>query len=72
VTVTVDNHAKKYLERLDADMQRRIKDALRPLFTELVYAPRYETDLTDEEKTIIENGRKRYKECPDDFVTIEV
>jgi len=33
--------------------------------------PVIETDLTDEEKKIIQEGRKHYREHPEDFVPLE-
>ncbi|MCL1992196.1 MAG: hypothetical protein FWG66_04535 [Spirochaetes bacterium] len=30
-----------------------------------------ETDLTDEEHALIEEGRKRYRERPEDFLPLE-
>ena len=33
--------------------------------------PVIETDLTDEEKKLIQEGRKHYREHPEDFVPLE-
>ena len=47
-------------------------NALRPLFDILVDDEVViETDLTDEEKVIIEEGDRHYKDHPEDFVPLE-
>ena len=46
--------------------------ALRPLLTVLMDEPIFiETDLTDEEHSLIEDGVKRYRSHPEDFVPLE-
>jgi hypothetical protein len=48
--------------------------ALRPLMVVLVgveESPVIETDLTDEEHNLIEEGMQRYREDPSSFVTLE-
>ena len=46
--------------------------ALKPLLTVLLDEPMYiEKDLTDEEHTLIEEGVKRYREHPEDFVSLD-
>jgi hypothetical protein len=53
-------------------MPERNLYALRPLLDVLVNEPIIvETDLTDEEKAIIEEGDKHYREHPEDFVPLE-
>jgi len=45
--------------------------SIEPLLSYLADEPVIETDLTDEEKKIIQEGRKHYKEHPEDFVPLE-
>ena len=54
-------------------MPERKLDALRPLFKMLVDDDTItiETDLTDEEHSLIEEGVKHYHEHPEDFVPLE-
>jgi hypothetical protein len=55
-------------------LQERKLNALRPLFDVLVDDENtvvIETDLTDEEHALIEEGVKHYHEHPEDFVPLE-
>ena len=45
--------------------------SIKPLLTYLADEPVIETDLIDEEKQWIQEGRKHYKEHPEDFVPLE-
>jgi hypothetical protein len=45
--------------------------SVEPLLSYLAGEPRIETDLTDEEKNWVREGRKRYREHPEDFVPLE-
>ena len=46
--------------------------ALKPLLTVLLDEPMYiEKDLTDEEHTLIKEGVKRYREHPEDFISLD-
>ena len=63
---------RKELHNLIDNMPERKLNALRPLFDILVDDEVIiETDLTDEEKAIIEEGDKHYREHPEDFVPLE-
>ena len=55
--VVVEKKAGKDLESQDTATRQRIKEAL--------------TDLTDEEKKWIQEGRKRYREHPEEFTPLE-
>jgi hypothetical protein len=56
---------------IDALPERKL-NALRPLFDVLVDDETIiETDLTDEELAIIEDGDRHYEEHPEDFVPLE-
>jgi len=62
---------RKELHSLIDNMTERKLNALRPLFDVLVDDEiLIETNLTDEEKTIIEEGDRHYKEHPEDFVPL--
>ena len=46
--------------------------ALKPLLSVLLDEPMFiEKDLTDEEHILIEEGVKRYREHPEDFVSLD-
>jgi hypothetical protein len=45
--------------------------SVEPLLSYLAGEPRIETDLTSEEKEWVQEGRKRYREHPEDFVSLE-
>jgi len=45
--------------------------SVEPLLSYLAGEPVIETDLTDEEKKWVWEGRKHYKEHPEDFVPLE-
>ena len=63
---------RKELHSLIDSMPEYKLNALRPLFGILVDDEVIiETDLTDEEKAIIEEGDRRYKEHPEDFIPLE-
>jgi hypothetical protein len=63
---------RKELHSLIDTMPERKLNALRPLFDVLVDDETIiETDLTDEELAIIEEGDRQYKEHPEDFVPLE-
>jgi len=64
--------ARKELHSLIDNMPERKINALLPLFDILVDDEIViETDLTDEERTIIEEGDRHYREHPEDFVSLE-
>ena len=63
---------RKELHSLIDNLPERKLNALRPLFDVLIDDEIIiETDLTEEEKAIIEEGDRRYKEHPEDFVPLE-
>jgi hypothetical protein len=63
---------RQEIHNLVDTMPERNLYALRPLLDVLVHEPIIiETDLTDEEKAIIEEGDKHYREHPEDFVPLE-
>ena len=63
---------RREIHSLIDTMPERNLYALRPLLNALVDGPVIiETDLTDEEKAIIEAGDKHYREHPEDFVPLE-
>jgi len=65
---------RQELHSLINTMPERKLKALRPLFDVLVDDDDtivIETDLTDEEHTLIEEGVKQYHEHPEDFVPLE-
>jgi len=66
VKVVIEKKAAKYLESLDVVMKQRIEQALKDLAKE----PAIETNLTAEEKKWVQEGRKHYKEHPEDFVPL--
>jgi hypothetical protein len=45
--------------------------SVEPLLSYLAGEPLIETDLTDEEKALIGEGDKHYREHPEDFVPLE-
>jgi hypothetical protein len=45
--------------------------SVEPLLSYLAGEPIIETDLTDEEKRWVQEGRKHYREHPEDFVPLE-
>jgi hypothetical protein len=63
---------RKELQDYIAEMPERHLFALKPLLSELA-EPLYtiETDLTGEEKAIIAEGDKEFKEHPEHFVPLE-
>jgi len=63
---------RREIHSLIDTMPERNLYALRPLLNVLVdESVIIETDLTDEEKAIIEAGDKHYREHPEDFVPLE-
>jgi len=63
---------RKELHSLIDTLPERKLNALRPLFDVLIDDEIIiETDLTEEEKAIIEEGDRHYKEHPEDFVPLE-
>ena len=64
---------RQELHSLINTMPERKLNALRPLFEVLVDDDTIaiETDLTDEEHALIEEGVKHYREHPEDFVPLE-
>jgi hypothetical protein len=63
---------RQEIHNLVDTMPERNLYALRPLLDALVDEPIIiETDLTDEEKAIIEEGDKHYREHLEDFVPLE-
>jgi hypothetical protein len=60
------------LKSIIDDMPERSLYALKPLLSVLAIDPVIiETDLTAEEKAIIEAGEKEYREYPETFVPLE-
>jgi hypothetical protein len=60
------------LKSIIDDMPERSLYALKPLLSVLSIDPVIiETDLTAEEKTLIEAGEKEYREHPENFVPLE-
>ena len=45
--------------------------SVEPILSYLANNSVIETDLTDEEKTWVHEGRKQYKSHPEDFVSLE-
>ena len=45
--------------------------SVEPLLSYLAGEPIIETDLTDEEKMWVQEGRKHYREHPEDFIPLE-
>ena len=65
---------RQELHSLINTMPERKLNALRPLFDVLVDDDNtvvIETDLTNEEHALIEDGVKHYHEHPEDFVSLE-
>ena len=63
---------RKELHTLIDTLPERKLNALRPLFDVLVDDETIiETDLTDEDLAIIEEGDRHYQEHPEDFVSLE-
>jgi len=56
---------------IDAIPERNL-GLLRPLLSYFADEPLIiETDLTDEERAVIAEGRRRYREHPEDFIPLE-
>ena len=53
------------------DMPDYCLSSVEPLLSYLANEGVIETNLTDEEKTWVQEGRKQYKEHPEDFVLLE-
>ena len=63
---------RKELHSLIDNLPEYKLNALRPLFDVLIDNEAIiETDLTDEEKSIIAEGDRHYREHPEDFVSLE-
>jgi hypothetical protein len=63
---------RKELKSIIDDMSERSLYALKPLLSVLsIDSVIIETDLTAEEKAIIEAGEKEYREHPETFVTLK-
>jgi len=63
---------RKEIYRIIDLIPERNLSALRPLLTVLMDEPIFiETDLTDEEHSLIEEGVKHYRSHPEDFVPLE-
>ena len=63
---------REELHSLIDNLPERKLNALRPLFDVLIDDEVIiETDLTEEEKAIIAEGDRHYREHPEDFVTLE-
>ena len=63
--------ARKKLHKLLDKIPEHCLPSIEPLLTYLADEPVIETDLTDEEKQWIQEGRKHYKEHPEDFVPLK-
>ena len=63
---------RKEFHRLIDNLPERKLNALRPLFDVLIEdEPIIETDLTDEEMALIEEGDRHFNEHPEDFIPLE-
>jgi hypothetical protein len=62
---------RKKLHTFIDEMPDYCLSSVEPLLSYLAGEPVIETDLTDEEKGWVREGRKRYKEHPEDFVSLE-
>ena len=63
---------RKELHNLIDNLPEHKLNALRPLFDVLIDDEAIiETDLTEEEKAIIAEGDRLYREHPEDFVSLE-
>ena len=75
----MEKKAAKYLESLVRkklhvcidEMPDYCLSSIEPLLSYLAGESAIETDLTDEEKRWVQEGRKQYKEHPEDFVPLE-
>ena len=62
---------RKKLHTFIDEMPDYYLSSVEPLLSCLANEAVIETDLTDEEKKWIRDGRKHYKEHPEDFVPLE-
>jgi len=62
---------RKKLHTFIDEMPDYCLPAVEPLLSYLVDASVIETDLTGEEKKWVKEGRKRYREHPEEFVPLE-
>ena len=60
-----------YIRNMTDEMPDYCLLSVEPLLSYLAGEPVIETDLTDEEKKWVEEGRKHYREHPEDFVPLE-
>jgi len=62
---------RKKLHTFIDEMPDSCLSSVEPLLSYLAGEPNIETDLTDEEKRWVQEGRKHYREHPEDFVPLE-
>ena len=62
---------RKRLHTFIEEMPDNCLSSLEPLLSYLAGEPILETDLTNEEKQWVLEGRKHYKEHPEDFIPLE-
>jgi hypothetical protein len=62
---------RKKLHTLIEEMPDYCLTSIEPLLSLLAGPSTVETDLTDEEKRWVQEGRQHYKEHPEDFVSLE-
>jgi len=62
---------RKKLHTFIDEMPDYCLSSVEPLLSYLASEPDIETNLTAEEKKWVREGRKRYKEHPEDFVSLE-
>jgi len=62
---------RKKLHTFIDEMPDNCLSSVEPLLSYLAGEPIIKTDLTDEEKKWVQEGRKHYREHPEDFVPLE-
>ena len=60
-----------FFSRKEAALSALTTKAVEPLLSYLSSESAIETNLTDEEKNWVQEGRQHYKEHPEDFVPLE-
>ncbi len=60
----------KKLHTFIDEMPDNCLSSVEPLLSYLAGEPIIETDLTEEEKKWVQEGRKHYREHPEDFVSL--
>jgi len=62
---------RKKLHTFIDEIPENCLSSVEPLLSYLAGEPIIETDLTDEEKRWVQEGRKHYREHPEDFVPLD-